>query len=328
MIYNDNIYGSCKIDEPVLLDIINSQPMQRLKGVNQYGPVVFLPSENKWSRFTTSRFEHSIGVCLLLREFNASLEEQISGLLHDIAHTAFSHVGDYFFNKHIAQTHHEDIMHDFVMNSELTPMLEKHGFDAEKVIKQRFSRVKTDYPDICADRIDFLLRDALIFGAISRDDINKILNSLAIHKNNFAFINAESAKMFGEKFMKMHANFWFSPYWAALFQVTVEMLNIAMDEKLITENDMLATDRQVFEKLKSSRNAGIERRLLLARNMSAVADKNNYDYHIKAKIRYADPLVMGSSISRLSELDNAYKKELSEFILRHSEGLFIRIIEE
>jgi HD superfamily phosphohydrolase len=35
MYYKDTIYGSYKIQEPVILELINSPAMQRLKGIDQ-----------------------------------------------------------------------------------------------------------------------------------------------------------------------------------------------------------------------------------------------------------------------------------------------------
>ena len=34
---NDRVYGKIVIDEPVLIELINSKPVQRLKGINQAG---------------------------------------------------------------------------------------------------------------------------------------------------------------------------------------------------------------------------------------------------------------------------------------------------
>ncbi len=89
MIINDAIYGKYKINEPVLVELIKSRPMQRLKKIAQLG----IPDRFYHIR-GFSRFEHSLGVMLLLRKLNASLEEQAAGLLHDVSHTAFSHVVD------------------------------------------------------------------------------------------------------------------------------------------------------------------------------------------------------------------------------------------
>jgi HD superfamily phosphohydrolase len=91
----DRIYGVVQIDEPVLLDLMQSAAMRRLQGVLQHGISGLLGVTRP-----TSRFEHSIGVMILVSRLGASLDEQIAALLHDVSHTAFSHVVDYVFNGH------------------------------------------------------------------------------------------------------------------------------------------------------------------------------------------------------------------------------------
>lgn len=81
----DMLYGSVEV-EPVLRDLVNSRLLQRLKGIHQAGAAYLV-----WPKWNVTRFEHSIGVMLLIRRLGGSLEEQAAGLLHDVSHTAFSH---------------------------------------------------------------------------------------------------------------------------------------------------------------------------------------------------------------------------------------------
>src|SRR6056297_2651843 len=77
----DRVYGVEEINEPVLIDIINSSEMERLKNVSQLG----LPEEY-YNRKVFSREEHSLGVLVNLRRIGANLKEQIAGSIHDINH--------------------------------------------------------------------------------------------------------------------------------------------------------------------------------------------------------------------------------------------------
>ncbi len=60
---NDRVYGRTIIQEPILIELINSKPIQRLKGINQAGASQYA-IEGK----TVTRYEHSLGVMILLRE--------------------------------------------------------------------------------------------------------------------------------------------------------------------------------------------------------------------------------------------------------------------
>ncbi|MBI5563384.1 MAG: HD domain-containing protein, partial [Chloroflexi bacterium] len=85
MRYHDRIYGDFEIDQPVLLDLMQTRAMQRLHGVLQHGITGLIGITRP-----TSRFEHSLGVMGLVRRFGGTLDAQIAALLHDISHTAFS----------------------------------------------------------------------------------------------------------------------------------------------------------------------------------------------------------------------------------------------
>ncbi|HEY0175824.1 MAG TPA: HD domain-containing protein, partial [Pedobacter sp.] len=88
---NDPIYGTFELPE-IFDDLLNSKAMQRLGKIHHSG-AVFLVNPD----ICHTRLEHSIGVMLLIRMLGGTELEQIAGLLHDISHTAFSHVGDYVF---------------------------------------------------------------------------------------------------------------------------------------------------------------------------------------------------------------------------------------
>ena len=110
MKYIDRVYGEFEITEPVILELINSASLQRLKDVDQagYRPLWVKPDVDT-GEYDHSRFAHSVGVYLLLRKYGVSLEEQIAGLIHDISHSAFSHCIDYILNSGSEKKHdHQD----------------------------------------------------------------------------------------------------------------------------------------------------------------------------------------------------------------------------
>src|SRR5579872_5841205 len=89
-VVHDDVYGTYNIHEPVLIDLLQSSAVTRLKGIHQGGSAYLV-----MKRRDNTRFEHSVGVMSLIRCLGGSLHEQIAGLLHDVSHTAFSHVVDY-----------------------------------------------------------------------------------------------------------------------------------------------------------------------------------------------------------------------------------------
>ena len=69
MIIEDRVYGKISITDKLVLDLIQSSPMQRLRKIKQAGPTSLLEP-----RRDITRFEHSIGVWYLLKKFGASEE--------------------------------------------------------------------------------------------------------------------------------------------------------------------------------------------------------------------------------------------------------------
>lgn len=100
MLYEDRVYGRVEIREPLVLELIESPCFQRLKGIDQVGypPLYYNPRNLPLKKLAHSRFEHSLGVFILLKKFKASFLEQIAGLIHDLSHGVFSHCLDYVLN--------------------------------------------------------------------------------------------------------------------------------------------------------------------------------------------------------------------------------------
>src|SRR3989344_2208425 len=164
MEYQDRVYGNFEITEPVILELINCPTLQRLKEIDQAGYL-----EPHFPGTAYSRFEHSVGVYLLLKMYQAPIEEQIAGLIHDVSHSAFSHCIDYVLDagSETEHSHQDNVFDDYVRQSEIPGILEKYHFDLEYILDDRnFPLKERDLPDLCADRIDYSLRTAVVFKEI------------------------------------------------------------------------------------------------------------------------------------------------------------------
>src|SRR5512136_89386 len=135
MQYDDPLYGTVAIHEPVLIELTQTAAMQRLHGILQHGITGLIGVTRP-----TTRLEHSLGVMLLVRRLGAPLEEQIAALLHDVSHTAFSHVIDYVFGDHDSQSYHEDKKAEYMAGTDLPAVLARHGYDWQAFLHEE------DYP--------------------------------------------------------------------------------------------------------------------------------------------------------------------------------------
>src|SRR4051794_33593470 len=164
-VVTDALWGPVELGEPVLAELVRSAPVQRLRGINQAGAGFYLFPEQRRS----TRFEHSIGVMGLLSLLGAPLEERVAGLLHDVPHTAFSHTADVVFPND-ERNYHERFHEAVIMQSGVPGILQRHGVPLRAALEPAlYPYLEQPLPDLCADRVDYALRDALALGKITPD---------------------------------------------------------------------------------------------------------------------------------------------------------------
>ena len=315
MNYEDRIYGKVQITEPVILDLINCPTMQRLKGIDQAGYF-----EPYYPGTGHSRFEHSIGVYLLLKNYNTSLEEQISGLIHDVSHSAFSHCIDYVLDvgsekKH---NHQDNVFEEFVRKSEIPEIIKKYDLDLNYILDDKnFPLKETELPDLCADRIDYSLRAAVIFNEI--ENANYFLNNLIVENNKWIFKNIESAEKFSNLFLKLNASYYAGLPSAVMFKSVGDYLRYSLSKNYITEKDLYLTDKVVLEKINHYLEKDKELKNLFDRMNNRVKFEDNpkdYIGEVFCKSRVVDPLCFHEgNIKRVSEI----KPDLKEILNKESQ---------
>lgn len=312
MKYTDRVYGEFEITEPVILELINCPFIQRLKDIDQagYRPLWVKPDVDV-GEYDHSRFAHSLGVYLLLYKYNASLEEQIAGLIHDISHSAFSHCIDYILEVGSEKEHnHQDNLFDsYVKKTEIPEIIKKFGFDSKYILNDKnFPLKENNLPDLCADRIDYSLKTAVIFGELGEQDKNYLLENLSTeNNNNWVFKNFESAKKYAELFLRLNTVYYASFTSAVMFRAVGDCLKYALQKEYIFEDDLYATDKIVIEKVKRFLDKDEKLKLFWERMNNKVKVSNNpdnYDTQVFCKSRIVDPLFMNNGIlKRISEVE-------------------------
>jgi HD superfamily phosphohydrolase len=316
LILNDNLYGTFTITEPVLLEILDSPALLRLKGISNGG---YYPAYSHLATVELSRYSHSLGVFLLLRKFGASLEEQIAGLLHDVSHTAFSHTIDYIVKDRENQKVHalQDNNHEnFIKKyTNIESILKKHNLDLNFILDDKnFPLKENNAPDICADRIDYFLRQAHLCGELSTPQINDILNHLVVHNSQFMFDDLAAASLFAQTFYDVDSLHWSGMRTAVMFTLSAQMLRHAIAENYITfENLYHLQDAQVISLLKT-KNDNLINQYLNWLELPIEYFENNPDNcfePIYSKVRNVDPyVVIDYELKRVSELDESFKNLL------------------
>ncbi|MBU0731818.1 HD domain-containing protein [Patescibacteria group bacterium] len=323
MIYKDKIYGQFEITEPVILDLLKSRPLERLKDVNQYGASMY-----RFSHLTTTRFEHSVGAYHILNRFNATLEEQVAGLLHDVPHTAFSHVIDFVFGGESGTPFHEEFHEQIINNSDIPAILKKHGINKDNIFDEsKFKLLERSLPDICADRIDYFFRDMVTDKVMFKVEVDKYFSDMVRWEGDIAFEHEAIAREFAERFREGSERLWGNPLQAALYHIFAEALKIGLMENIITFRDLFTTDDKVYEKLLASDNKEISKRLEQVKTLKIEEDSKNYDFYVKSKIRVINPYILkDDKLVRLSVLDPAFHRQNQAYYDTKREGFYIKIV--
>ena len=142
VIIKDRSWGEFEVNEGVLVELVNHPELERLKKISQFGlPYKYYPIPG------FDRYEHSVGVMLLLRKLGASLDEQAAGLLHDLSHTAFSHLVDWVIGNR-KEENYQDLCHKNILaKSGVAQILQNYGFSPENIAEhERYTLLEQPSP--------------------------------------------------------------------------------------------------------------------------------------------------------------------------------------
>jgi len=315
MIIQDKIYGKINIKDRVIIDLINSTPLQRLKKIHQYGASHFIkPFRN------VTRFEHSIGVWYLSKLYKRQITEQISCLLHDIPHTAFSHVIDHLM-KDEQHEFHEKFHEKIILNSEIPEILKKHKIELRNVLnKEKFELLDNTLPDISFDRLDYFMRDSYCEGFLTKSLILDFMNEVKIRKfgskDVLYFKDSRLAAIFAILFMSCSRLMWLDPESHASANFLAHAIKISLERKIIDDNDLFTNDDFLMDKMLKSKEKEVLVYLnkLKPKNKYVYVKKEDAEYCGPNKPRFVDPLVFnGNKFSRISELVPSLKYYFEEF---------------
>ncbi len=297
---NDRIYGKFVLDSPVFLDLINSKPLQRLKKIAEFG----VPDEFYHLR-GFNRFEHSVGVALLLRMLGASEVEQLAGLLHDVSHTAFSHVTDWVLGREFIEDCQDSRHQEFLLSSEVAVILKRYGYDPEEISDlSRFKLLDVELPELCADRVDYALRE------FPKSAVAECLSSLTARDGRVVFADGGTALLFARHYLKRQSMSWGGFENIARYTIFSRVLRRALDLGVVEFNDFWEDDRFILNKLEASADPAIGKALSTLHNRSLEHLSKSAEI-VRGKFRYVDPLFLEEKgLKRCSEVDSDFAEEI------------------
>ncbi|HOT91239.1 MAG TPA: HD domain-containing protein [Anaerolineae bacterium] len=329
---HDPVYGEVTFIEPLFIDLYHADAVQRLKAIYQGGVTAFIRPQR-----ATTRLDHCLGVAALLRRLGADPVEQAAGLLHDAPHTAFSHVVDFVFPNR-AHTYHEVHRETMLEGSQIPAICARHELDWHYVTEaENFPLLEQPLPWLCADRLDYFLRDGAVdIGTFSAADAQALLPHLRVwdacdapdRTGQIVVDDIEAARWLGEQFIHLDDVCWCSVQEVGWYAVMAQALRAALERGLLIEADFMGTDAVLFERLRAANEPTIQRWLALLRpDVDFVRDPTHPDLVALPKVRAVDPpvLVDGHAVP-LSHLDAAFARHREAYIASKQGEWPLRIV--
>jgi HD superfamily phosphohydrolase len=268
-------------------ELFDSAVFQRLRRIRQLsGAHLVYPSAQH------SRFEHSLGTMhvagfaaesLLAKGYIKSVDSiqelRLAALLHDIGHGPFSHLFEEILDAK-SKLNHESIGKKIISKTQISDILEKHGYNSNRVCKLSFgeSRIKFFNEIIAgalsADIMDYLPRDGLFTGAeYGNIDYHRLISSFEVVSNAHLAINRSALYSFESMLISRYEMFK-----AVYFHKTVRSAEVMLLHSMRLANDQLnLTDTELTNYLSLTDDTTLEKIISLrATNKSAVKLAEDY----------------------------------------------------
>ena len=309
-------------DFPIFIEeLINTPEFKRLSnvGMNCGCEYTNFPLFSKGKNYT--RYDHSIGVALIIWHFTKDIKQSIAGLLHDISSPVFAHVIDFLNGNHETQESTEEKTEEIIKNSpEIQSILKKYNLTTDDVKDYHMYPIAdNDSPLLSADRLEYTLGNAFYYGFKSMEEIKNMYDDLVVSKNEFgqneiSFKSLDKAFEFtsvaieNSKVYTCNADRFSMQYLADLLKLAVSKNVINMDD-LYTVEDKVIAKLQEDEDLKSKWDDFVNLSQIFT---SEEKPKNGYWVNIPAKRRYINPQV--TSQGRVSNLSDKLSKDIEDFL--------------
>ncbi len=320
MTLRDKIYGVFKIDDAVIIELLESPSLLRLKKISQYGvPDKYYHLKNY------SRYEHSIGVMLLLRKLGATLEEQAAGLIHDVSHLAFSHIADWVFSD--GNKGNEDLqdtlMEEFIRDGKIATILTKHGFSVDRLLnEENYPLLEKKIPDLCADRVDYAMREFIYW--LNPGIVKKCLDGLINYNGEIVFNDREEAFIFASAFLGLQTKHWGGFESMVRYHLFSEALKLAVREGVVKKKDFYKDEPFILAKLENQKSPEIEDILNLLKKRNLKEYEISSSKKVFKKFRYVDPkVVVDGKLVKLSSLSQKFTKLLDKNRKISEKGLVV-----
>lgn len=300
-------------DYPIWLnDYINTKEMLQQRYISITCGTIY--SDLFESDFFFSSLDHSIAVALIIWHFTHDKKQTISGLLHDIATTAFKHCVDFLRGDYMKQEATEDLTTEIISNSsELMSLLQRDDVELCEVDDYHLYPIAdNDTPQLSADRLEYSFSNATItYQLIDLDQVKKMYNDICVqkdeHQNDELGFQTETI---AEDFVRVTSKLSII-YREDRTRYSMQLIADILKKLRFTIEDLYnLKEKEVIQIIEQSKYSDIFYKWRNAKKIMSSLDKPEKEYFINnhAKIRYINPLLNGK---RITEINKAAKEMIT-----------------
>lgn len=260
-----------------------------------------------------SRYSHCLGVARILWDFTQDPMQTLAGLVHDAATPAFSHVVDFLNGDHLTQESTEEGLEQIIKNDvALEATLKKYHIRPEDICNHsRYPLADSPSPRLCADRLEYTLSNGVHYGFAR--DVQAMYDDLTLtaDRQEFAFATPAIALAFARMALQCGKVYVCDQDRYAMERLS-RLLKQALEEKLLTREELYTDENTVIEKLKASSLAAGWQDFCRLSRVFKTDGPGEFSYRIPAKKRYIDPLILGCG--RVSQVFPEFRQEVEDFL--------------
>lgn len=242
---------------PFLREFAEMPQMQRLKQVGMNCGCEYTGFPRFRGLKPYSRYDHSIGVALIIWHFTGDIQQTLAGLFHDITTPVFAHVVDFLNGDHLRQESTEAGMEEFLWSAgEIRSRLRKYGLTPMQVSDyHRFPVADNNAPALSADRLEYTLGNLLNYGLADVKELRRFYTDLVVGTDEagrpeLVFQTPEIAAEFAKASLKTSAIYVADEDRFAM-EALAHLLRSAITDGVLTREDLWTTEQDVIGKLVS-----------------------------------------------------------------------------
>lgn len=267
-----------------------------------------------------SRYDHSLGVALIVWHFTGDMKQALAGLFHDIGTPVFAHVVDFLNGDHLRQESTEAGTADRIAASpELCGLLKRYGLTVEQVADyHQYPIADNPSPALSADRLEYTLGNAWNYGFADIGQIRRFYEDLTVGEDEkgqpeLMFRTPETAVAFTGAALQ-NSRVYVADEDRFAMQTLADVLKLALERGTLRRDELWSTEVPVIQKLAADPVCGPAWRRFCGYSrvlQSAERPKEGDWMRINAKKRWIDPLAQ--KMGRVSRWNTELREEIERF---------------